>query len=248
MNVRSQKLTRPLAAAAEALRHALGGCSAGSADTPHDQRRRQILAAARACFARSGFHGASMQEICAEAQMSPGGLYRYFRSKDDMIDAIVEEQRERNARLLAELSGPGPLIDRLMSVAMVFVREMNEPGAVALLTEVYAESFRNSTLGEKFLSNEDEVRVGIRAFMEEQMAAGRIAPTHDLEAVMSFLCGTMDGVVMRMAFDGALSPERIEPLLRDVVVALLRPDETGSSGSIETDGSPPSRESEPLTL
>ena len=38
-------------------------------------RREAILLAAQRCFARSGFHGASMQEICTEAQISPGGLY-----------------------------------------------------------------------------------------------------------------------------------------------------------------------------
>ena len=46
-------------------------------------RRDEILAAAQRCFARSGFHGASMQDICAEAGMSPGNLYRYFPSKDE---------------------------------------------------------------------------------------------------------------------------------------------------------------------
>ena len=35
-------------------------------------RRAEILAAAQRCFVRSGFHGASMQDICAEAGMSPG--------------------------------------------------------------------------------------------------------------------------------------------------------------------------------
>ena len=33
-------------------------------------RRAEILAAAQRCFVRSGFHGASMQDICAEAGMS----------------------------------------------------------------------------------------------------------------------------------------------------------------------------------
>ena len=37
-------------------------------------RRTEILAAAQRCFARAGFHKTSMQEICAEAQMSPGNL------------------------------------------------------------------------------------------------------------------------------------------------------------------------------
>src|SRR5215470_19874014 len=41
-------------------------------------RRDEILAAAQRCFVRAGFHGASMQDICAEAGMSPGNLYRYF--------------------------------------------------------------------------------------------------------------------------------------------------------------------------
>lgn len=45
-----------------------------------DQQTQRILDAARACFVRHGFQGASMQQICAEAGMSPGALYRYFAS------------------------------------------------------------------------------------------------------------------------------------------------------------------------
>ena len=48
-------------------------------------RRAEILAAAQRCFVRSGFHGASMQDICAEAGMSPGNLYRYFPSKEALM-------------------------------------------------------------------------------------------------------------------------------------------------------------------
>ena len=56
-------------------------------------RRAEILAAAQRCFVRSGFHGASMQEICAEAGMSPGNLYRYFPSKEALIAGIAERDR-----------------------------------------------------------------------------------------------------------------------------------------------------------
>ena len=48
-------------------------------------RRNEILEAAQRCFVRSGFHHASMQDICAEAGMSPGKLYRYFPSKEAII-------------------------------------------------------------------------------------------------------------------------------------------------------------------
>jgi AcrR family transcriptional regulator len=46
-----------------------------------EARRQQILDAALACFSRRGFHQSTMQDICQEAELSPGAVYRYFRSK-----------------------------------------------------------------------------------------------------------------------------------------------------------------------
>ena len=59
-----------------------------------DQQTQRILEAAKACFVRSGFQGASMQQICAEGGMSPGALYRYFPSKEAIVEAICEADRE----------------------------------------------------------------------------------------------------------------------------------------------------------
>jgi AcrR family transcriptional regulator len=61
-------------------------------------RRNEILEAAQRCFVRSGFHHASMQDICAEAGMSPGNLYRYFPSKEALIAGIAERDRAEVAR------------------------------------------------------------------------------------------------------------------------------------------------------
>src|SRR4029078_9240592 len=56
-------------------------------------RRTEILDAAERCFARSGFHWASMQEICTAANMRPGHLDRYFVSKEALIARISERNR-----------------------------------------------------------------------------------------------------------------------------------------------------------
>ncbi len=88
---------------------------------PSDERRRQILAAARICFARAGFHGASMGQICAEAQMSPGALYRYFPSKDAIIEAIADEERVGAVACMEHLRGPGSIADRLVATAMEYL-------------------------------------------------------------------------------------------------------------------------------
>ena len=50
-----------------------------------EARRTQILDAALACFSRNGFHQTTMHDICSEAGLSPGAVYRYFDSKEAMI-------------------------------------------------------------------------------------------------------------------------------------------------------------------
>src|SRR5580765_1646852 len=62
-----------------------------------EQRREQILDAAAACFARRGFHQTTMQDICEEAELSPGALYRYFRSKEELIEGMCARSGGENA-------------------------------------------------------------------------------------------------------------------------------------------------------
>src|ERR1700674_979751 len=71
--------------------------SSGDAD-----RRPRILEAAERAFVRHGFHAATMQHVAAEAGMSPGNLYRYFRSKEAIVQGLCErDQRERAATFAA---------------------------------------------------------------------------------------------------------------------------------------------------
>src|SRR2546421_9201477 len=74
-----------------------------------EARRQQIVDAALACFARDGFHRATMQDICREAELSPGAIYRYFDGKDAIIEAIADERHAREAAWmeLAQEAGGG---------------------------------------------------------------------------------------------------------------------------------------------
>lgn len=56
-----------------------------------EARREEILDAAIACFTRKGFHRTTMDDICRQAGLSPGAVYRYFSSKNEIIDAAVRE-------------------------------------------------------------------------------------------------------------------------------------------------------------
>ena len=93
-------------------------------------RRDEILAAAQRCFVRSGFHGASMQDICAEAGMSPGNLYRYFPSKEALVAGIAERDRAEVAQQFASADLSHGLLRRpRRHGASPFRREADRAGA-----------------------------------------------------------------------------------------------------------------------
>lgn len=55
------------------------------------EQRSRILAAARDEFARNGFRATTMPDIITAAGMSPGGVYRYFSGKEEIVAAIAAD-------------------------------------------------------------------------------------------------------------------------------------------------------------
>ena len=53
-----------------------------------ERRRQQIIVAAKRIFANKGFGRATMEDIANEAELSPGTLYLYFRSKDELCVSL----------------------------------------------------------------------------------------------------------------------------------------------------------------
>ncbi len=71
--------------------------------------REAILAAAARVFADSGLAGARIDTLAAAAGVNRALLYYYFKSKDDLYLAVLEDQfREFNRQALQVLAEPGP--------------------------------------------------------------------------------------------------------------------------------------------
>jgi AcrR family transcriptional regulator len=62
---------------------------AAPALSPAEGRSTEILALVRKAFVEKGFDGASMQDLARAAGMSVGNFYRYFPSKDAIVEALV---------------------------------------------------------------------------------------------------------------------------------------------------------------
>jgi len=66
-----------------------------------ERHRGEILDAAERVFAQKGFHTATMEEVSREAEFAIGTLYKFFKGKEDLYAAILDERTsafERRAR------------------------------------------------------------------------------------------------------------------------------------------------------
>lgn len=88
------------------------------------ERRLQILDAAERIFSRKGFDKARMDDIVHEAGLSKGSLYWYFKSKDDLIRALLDRVFISEMREAEGIAGqPGSAEDKLRAFIAIAVRE-----------------------------------------------------------------------------------------------------------------------------
>jgi TetR/AcrR family transcriptional regulator, repressor for uid operon len=184
-------------------------------------RRAEILAAAQRCFVRSGFHGATMQDICAEAGMSPGNLYRYFPSKEALIAGIAERDRAEIAQQFASADLSRGLFAVLEGMAHHYFAE-RPTEQVLLCTEVMAEARRHPEIARISTSFDADVRRWLLDLLRAAAERGDIPADVDFDGVVTMLMIIADGVWWRRALDRDFDPEAVLPIFMDVARHMLR--------------------------
>ncbi len=113
-------------------------------------KRRQIIDGASRVFLAQGFDAASMGAIAREAGVSKGTLYVYFKSKEELFEAIVEEQRRQQAEEIFTFDGEAAIEAELRRVGLGLARFLCRPGGVPPLRTVIAIADRMPEVGAKF--------------------------------------------------------------------------------------------------
>ena len=87
-----------------------------------------------------------MQQICAECGMSPGALYRYFPSKEAIVAAICEADREDDMTCFGSLCDAGVAVEGIVDAAMAHITHTHDKGSAPLFAEMRSESNRNKAI------------------------------------------------------------------------------------------------------
>lgn len=88
-----------------------------------EQRRHAILEATRSVFDQHGLDGVSMDRIAHEAELAKGTVYLYFKSREELITALMTQEMDGLIDLLQQVSdGPGQPQEQLLETVHVFFR------------------------------------------------------------------------------------------------------------------------------
>jgi AcrR family transcriptional regulator len=193
-------------------------------------RRLEILDAAERCFARSGFHGASIQEICAEAGMSPGNLYRYFRSKEELIAGISERNRADAAASFAQVGEAPNFFDGLAEMGRHHLVDRSET-EVALCAEIMTESRRNPAIAQLYQDIERDIKARMAEMLRLAIERGEVRADLDVDAAASVLMVLGDGMSWRRAVAPDFDAERVLPMILKMVHCLLTKPDSEPAGN-----------------
>jgi AcrR family transcriptional regulator len=183
----------------------------------------RILQAARTCFLKSGFQGASMGDICAEANMSPGALYRYFPSKESLVEAICAADREQDVKILLKIVEAPCIIEGMTCGLLAHADQVHQTGMAPLFSEIFVEAQRNPAIHETFERSMCDATNVIGKSMQEALDRGEIDPVLPLDVLLPVMMAMGHGLVTHDLPRKGISTAAMEPAVRAMIIGLLRP-------------------------
>jgi AcrR family transcriptional regulator len=107
-----------------------------------EDKRRQLLDAAVRVFARKGYHASRVGDIAVEAGVAHGLLYHYFKSKDDVLEAVFHENWSvLLARIASVEETDEPAADQLRHIAAIVLRTwLHLPDVVRVVIREFGRS------------------------------------------------------------------------------------------------------------
>jgi AcrR family transcriptional regulator len=213
-------------------------------DSYLEERRAEILDAARRVFVRKGYDSATMQDIASEAEVAAGSIYRYFPGKADLIAAVLEDccKDDREVFGLA-----GDVASPLAALMAISDRERGSIGDLEgdehcmLRLESFLAATRDEALRAPVSQTIEDTQRDIATLLRAAQEAGELDPTVDAHDLAVMIHAFVAGVhTLRLPMGDALGAQRAWDVMVRVVSSLFLVDLAASSVGPAGSGSPAS--------
>jgi TetR/AcrR family transcriptional regulator, transcriptional repressor of aconitase len=185
-----------------------------------EQRRRQIMEAALACFSRQGFHRTTMQDIVRESGLSAGAFYRYFESKEAIVAALAEEHHRSEAATLAEVdtaAGATEALTELVRTSLGRLDNDNERRWRRVTVQLWAEALRDPRIMEVARNGLDGPLDTVARIVARGQRDGTLPSGLDPQAAARVCAAIFQGLVLQQAWE----PDLDVSAYMDAVLGIL---------------------------
>ncbi len=165
-----------------------------------DEKRKRVLESAKAAFARDGFSGTNVNRVAAAADISVGSLYKYFRTKEDLFLAIIEESHVLLETTLNAIFEAEPdFFGRIEAILRAAVTSaVQDPDLIRIYLACTTEEL--STLAERLSGRIESVSANLyRRMVADAVDSGQIAA--DADPAYSAFC--LDDIFLAVQFSYA---------------------------------------------
>ena len=167
-----------------------------------DARTNVIREAAEKVFADKGFAGATMQDIAREAGLSAGAIYRYFPSKEALIEALSADQAAQMAAVVESIRSKGDTAAVLHSLADTFFRPLEDPDGFldqCIEFELTSEARRNPQIRAARNRSYASMVQAFTAVIRRGQAEGVINKSIDPDSTARLMIAAFEGLTMQLA-------------------------------------------------
>jgi AcrR family transcriptional regulator len=161
-----------------------------------DSRRRQILAGARACFARHGYEGATVRRLEEEIGLSRGAIFHHFRDKESLFLAVAEDDAATMAATVAE-NGLVQVMRDLLTRSRG--ESPDVAGWLGTQLEVSRRLRTDPDFAKRWAARSEAVTTATRDRLARQRKAAVVRDDVPVEIVAQFLELAYDGLVLHLA-------------------------------------------------
>jgi AcrR family transcriptional regulator len=172
-----------------------------------EARKQQIIDAAYRCFARKGFHQATMRDIYVEANLSPGAVYHYFENKDEIIQASFNFDYQRSADLFsAAIASDDPMmaVEELLDFFLHGLKGAAALGAGRVNVQGWGEALFNPRLHETIHQVISNYLDALSQIIRKAQDGGQLDRSLDPAAVSRLLLSIYYGLELQMALDSEI--------------------------------------------
>ncbi|REE94984.1 TetR/AcrR family transcriptional regulator [Thermomonospora umbrina] len=184
---------------------------------------RRILAAAVRLFAEKGFDGTSVQEIVDRAEVTKGGLYHYFGSKQDVLyeiyHSLITRQLADLKRILAAGLDPVATVRAVITELVVSTAEHIDEAQVFSRETHRLDRVRTAAVR----ADRRRYHTAFREIVERGLRDGVFAPAAPAETVTLIVFGLVNEMPRWYRPDGPKPADRFAGEVADFVLAALRP-------------------------